>query len=296
MKVGITGAGGYVGSHLVASIAQRGHEVVPLSRDRGFRLGEPPSAELLAGLDAVIHTAYDFSARGWTEIERVNVGGSLALLDAATASGVSHFVFVSSLAAYEGCRSLYGRGKVKVEAEVLRRGESVVRPGTIFGGKGGGLFQSVSNLVAKVPVIPLPDRGDQTLYLIHIDDLCEILEMMIRLPLPDGQRLVTAACPEGMKFHEILRQLAQAGIKKALLPGPIGPDAAAFAGRRGCRRSKIAGPRRFASQSLEPQSFTEFQPSGAALRHAIPGFRVSGAGWVNPSDYVPRSGAIRQSR
>jgi len=221
MKVGITGAGGYVGSHLVASIAQRGHEVVPLSRDRGFRLGEPPSAELLAGLDAVIHTAYDFSARGWTEIERVNVGGSLALLDAATASGVSRFVFVSSLAAYEGCRSLYGRGKVKVEAEVLRRGGSVVRPGTIFGGKGGGLFQSVSNLVAKVPLIPLPDRGDQTLYLIHIDDLCEILEMMIRLPLPDGQRLVTAACPEGMKFHEILRQLARRqGSRRLFFPVP----------------------------------------------------------------------------
>ena len=142
MKVGITGAGGYVGSHLVASIAQRGHEVVPLSRDRGFRLGEPPSAELLAGLDAVIHTAYDFSARGWTEIERVNVGGSLALLDAATASGVSRFVFVSSLAAYEGCRSLYGRGKVKVEAEVLRREDPSSGQGRSSGARGEGCFRA----------------------------------------------------------------------------------------------------------------------------------------------------------
>ena len=96
------------------------------------------------------------------------------------------------MAAYEGSRSLYGRGKFKVEAEIVRRGGSVVRPGTIFGGKGGGLFHSVSNLVAKVPLIPLPDGGNQTLYLIHIDDLCELLEMMIRSPLPDGQRLVTA--------------------------------------------------------------------------------------------------------
>lgn len=221
MKVGITGAGGYVGSHLVASIARCGHEVMPLSRDRGFRLGEPPPIELLAGLDTVIHTAYDFSARGWPEIERVNVRGSLALLDATIASGVSRFIFISSLAAYEGCRSLYGRGKVLVEAEVLRRGGLVVRPGTIFGGRGGGLFQSVSNLVAKVPIIPLPDGGNQTLYLIHIDDLCELLATMIGLPLPDGQRLVTAACPKGMRFHEVLRQLAgRQGLRRFFFPVP----------------------------------------------------------------------------
>jgi NADH dehydrogenase len=221
MRVGVTGAGGYVGSHLVESLTGQGHEVVSLSRPLGFRLGEPPRPGDLAGLDAVIHAAYDFSARGWAEIERVNVMGSTLLLDATIAAGVSRFVFLSSLAAYYGCRSMYGRGKVRVELEVLPRGGYVVRPGTIFGGKGGGLFQSLANLVARSSIIPLPDGGSQRLYLVHIDDLVGLLEKLIRLDLPDNRRLVTAACPEGRTLREILGVLArEQGVRRFFLPVP----------------------------------------------------------------------------
>jgi nucleoside-diphosphate-sugar epimerase len=221
MKVGITGAGGYVGSHFAAWIANHGHDVVPLTRERGFRLGEPLPPDLVTGLDVVIHAAYDFSATGWDKIHRANVLGSLALLDAAMAAGVSQFVFISSLAAFHGCQSLYGKGKIEVEEAVLRRGGCVVRPGTIYGGKGGGLFQSVSRLVAKAPVVPLPGGGHQALFLVHIDDLSALVETMIRVPLGDGRRLIMAAYPESVEFKEVLLQLArQQGLKRVFLPVP----------------------------------------------------------------------------
>ena len=42
----------------------------------------------------------------------------MALLDAARAAGVGRVLFVSSISAYDGCRSAYGRGKLRVETAV----------------------------------------------------------------------------------------------------------------------------------------------------------------------------------
>jgi nucleoside-diphosphate-sugar epimerase len=175
----------------------------------------------MAVVDALVHVAYDFTARGWPEVERTNVRGSIALVRAAVAAGVRRLVFLSSMAAYDGCRSVYGRGKLAVEAEVLRQGGYVVRPGTIHGGEVGGLFRSLGNLVAKLPILPVPDLGNQIIYLVHIEDLIDLVERLLRTDLPERDRLVTAACPAGMKFREILGRIARRqGRRIILLPMP----------------------------------------------------------------------------
>ena len=221
MKVGVTGAGGYVGSHLAQCLKARGHTVVPLSRNRGFHLGKPIPPEMNLGLDALIHAAYDFTARTTEEIERLNVKGSIALFESAAAAGVGRLVFISSMAAFPTCRSDYGRGKLEVESQVLRLGGYVVRPGTIFGGQSGGVFRTLSTLVARLPVIPIPKTGRQVLYLVHIDDVSALAEQLIRTDLPPGSRLVHAACPEPVPLRDLLTQMAcTLGRRRVLLPVP----------------------------------------------------------------------------
>ncbi|MGD0651956.1 MAG: NAD-dependent epimerase/dehydratase family protein [Verrucomicrobiia bacterium] len=221
MKVGITGAGGYVGSHLARYLEERGHAVVRLSRSRGFRLGEPVRPEIVTGLDALIHAAYDFAARGAADIERVNVKGSIALFEAAAAAGVGRLIFISSMAAFPTCRSLYGRGKLAVETHVLRLGGDAVRPGTIYGGEAGGIFRSVSALAEKLPVIPLPGGGQQVFYLIHIDDLSALIERLLGTDLPDGRRLLRVACPEPLTLREVITRIARGlGQRRVFLPVP----------------------------------------------------------------------------
>jgi nucleoside-diphosphate-sugar epimerase len=223
MKVGITGAGGYVGSHLARSFEVQGHAVVRLSRTGGFHLGEPIQPEILTGLDALIHAAYDFGARSPSEIERVNVRGSIALFEAAALAGVGRLVFISSMAAFPGCRSLYGQGKLAVEAQVLRLGGYVVRPGTVYGAEHGGIFQTLSAVVEKLPVIPLPGSGRQALYLIHDDDLSAFIERLLRIDLPQGARLVNAACPEPLTLREVLARVARSlRHRRIFVPIPSG--------------------------------------------------------------------------
>jgi nucleoside-diphosphate-sugar epimerase len=117
MLVALTGATGFVGSYTAAALARAGHSVRALVRPTSnrapieahveeWRVGEQTDpqaiAGLVAGVDAVIHAAVDWSAREISDFMnfRVNVLGSLNLLEAARLAGVGQFLFVSSVAVY----------------------------------------------------------------------------------------------------------------------------------------------------------------------------------------------------
>jgi nucleoside-diphosphate-sugar epimerase len=219
--IAVTGAGGYVGGVLADSLERHGFDVVMLSRagfGRRFELSETPAADLLAGVDGLIHCAWDLRARG-AQARRINVEGSLALLQAAHTAGVSRVVFISSMAAYPGCRSMFGQAKLEVEAAVLRQGGVAVRPGLLFGKPAGGLLQTLERMVVRSSVLPLVG-GSAMLPLLHIDDLGALV-----LHLLSGQATVpalySAAHPDRVPFRTVLRTIATvAGRKVTFIPVP----------------------------------------------------------------------------
>jgi nucleoside-diphosphate-sugar epimerase len=82
---------------------------------------------------------------------------------------------VSSIAAFDGCRSLYGRGKLAVESAVLQAGGVRVRPGLVYGdSQGRGMVGSLAK-AAKLPIVPVFGDGTQPFYLAHVDDVTQVL-------------------------------------------------------------------------------------------------------------------------
>ncbi len=129
MLVALTGATGFVGSHTVGPLIATGHRVRALVRPgrdagriasrgvevcRGALGDEAALRALVAGVDAVVHTAYDsavWDAQDQLPHLRSNVLGSLILLELARQAGVRQFI--CTVSTYLLRRDVEGPGDVR---------------------------------------------------------------------------------------------------------------------------------------------------------------------------------------
>jgi nucleoside-diphosphate-sugar epimerase len=228
----ITGANGYIGSRIAAHLRREGWVVYELRHDLKsaiagdglllpYSLEEGVKPEVLRGVQALVHCAYDFRPVRWEEILTVNVKGSLRLFAAAREADVKRVIFFSSMSAFEGCRSLYGRGKMEVEKEALKMGAVVIRPGLVFGKDAGGTFGALHRLVSASKVVPLIGSGSQIQYLAHEEDLCCLVAKICAAEGDYIDSPISAAAERSVTLREIVKVVAEAqGQKKIVIPIP----------------------------------------------------------------------------
>jgi len=231
MRLAVTGGTGFVGSHLLDSALAAGHSVAALAR----RDQEPRDSldwisgsledrdalrRLVDGADAIIHVAGTISAPNAATFDKGNVEGTLAMLAAATAGGVSRFVHVSSLAAREPKLSLYGASKAKAEELVHSSGLEwvIVRPPAVYGPGDKETLELFR--MAKLGLMLMPPKGRVSV--IHADDLSSLL-LALAGPATPSNILVEAddGKPGGWSHREFAQALAAAvGTRPAILSSP----------------------------------------------------------------------------
>ncbi|MBN2265747.1 MAG: NAD-dependent epimerase/dehydratase family protein [Candidatus Aminicenantes bacterium] len=203
-----TGATGFIGRRLAASLCARGHDVVCLVRGTSDtspleglsvklaagELRDPASLDAaVRACDRVFHLAGVVQAVDDADFEAVNVRGTAALVEAClrSAPGLERFVLVSSIAAAgpsgpEGPRteadeprpvSPYGRSKLAAERVVLgasdRLPATIVRPPNVLGPGSRELERAIGLLRKRI----VPSIGDDLprTSLVDVDDLVEAL-------------------------------------------------------------------------------------------------------------------------
>ncbi len=224
----VSGSGGYLGSRVKAALQQRGWTVKELTRRPApgspairFRLGSEVPAVDLTGAKALVHCAYDFEQVSWSDIRAINVDGSEKLLRAAQQAGVEHLVLISSISAFEGCRSLYGKAKLEIEKIAHSLGAVVIRPGLIWGQRPGAMFGRLVNQVERSSVLPLFGGGSQIQYLVHDVDLSEVICRAAAgtISLPGAP--ITIAHEQPWTFRQILEEIGRAkGKRLRFVPAP----------------------------------------------------------------------------
>lgn len=221
----MTGATGFVGSHVLERALSAGHQVQALTRRSGGSQAsgqhqpswvegtlESPAglAKLCIGADAMIHIAGAVNVPTRKAFAAANIEGTEAVLAAAQAAGVKRFIHVSSLAAREPGLSNYGWSKAGAEQAV--RASSlpycIVRPPAIYGPRDGDMFEIFA--MARRGLILLPPAGRASL--IHVQDLAALLIKLASVPeFPAGKLFeVDDGTPGGLTHRALAAAIAEA--------------------------------------------------------------------------------------
>jgi nucleoside-diphosphate-sugar epimerase len=238
-RIFVTGARGFVGTHLVRRALAAGHAVTGVVRELPdavepgvsyvtmSRILDQP--ELLAGAKALVHAAairhrHGVGAREYQEANVDLVGRLLR----ASAGRVGRVVYVSSVGVYGFPRrlpvseqhpydpaTLYSATKVAAEKLVRGLGRElsldvvIARPCIVYGrGDRNGMMDKLAAMI-RAGRYRLVGEGDNTLHHVHVDDASAALLSLALEPRAAGEDVIVAG-PEWTTLRQMSERVASA--------------------------------------------------------------------------------------
>jgi UDP-glucose 4-epimerase len=250
----VTGAGGFVGRHLVPVLAGGGWRVRRAVRtlsgsDDEVLIGSIGPATnwqaALAGVEAVVHLAarvHHPGEEGAAELYRaVNTEGTLQLARCAAAAGGRRFVYISTILVNGGCtdgrapfreddipapRGVYGNSKAAAESGLKQLADTadmhitVIRPPLIYGAGALGNFRLLVRAIQRGIPLPFGAIRNRRAFL-GVQNLASFIAN--RLSGANGKfDIFLVADDMQMSTPEFVRQIARAAGKTArLVPMPV---------------------------------------------------------------------------
>ena len=240
MKIAVTGATGFVGSHLVPHLVDQGHHVVAVSR-RGRRLADwggavdaraadvelgTGLAAAIVGAEAVVHLVAIPRETGGRRFEAVNVTGTRQVVEAARAAGVSRFVHMSVLGVTDDPRLRYLASKWRGE-QIVRESDLdwvILRPSLLFGA-GDGFFNLVKTTLTwwSPGIVAIPGDGQTRFQPLSVDDMAVAIERCV-VEADRSRTVLELGGPAYVTYRQIVDEVMHVTRKRRLpihVPVPI---------------------------------------------------------------------------
>ena len=235
--VTVFGGSGFIGSHVVRHLAERGYRVRIAVRDTEQALGLKVAGNLgqvsaiattitdRASVDAAVRDATAvinlvgiLYERGRRSFQAIHVDAARNVAEAAAAAGVKYMVHVSALGADANSPSKYARSKAAGEAAVHGAfpKATILRPSVVFG-PGDGFFNMFGEIAQKLPVLPYftnayphaPEGGGSKFQPVYVSDVAEAIATAVSTDAHAG-RTYELVGPRVYDMRQILTIVNQA--------------------------------------------------------------------------------------
>ncbi|HEU4508017.1 MAG TPA: NAD(P)H-binding protein [Pyrinomonadaceae bacterium] len=231
MRIAITGANGFVGSHLTRRLESEGHGLVLIARtpakDDTRRVVCDVSdmgllTRLFQGCNAVAHCAGINREIGGQTYERVHVRGTRNVVEAAKRAGVGKIVLMSFLRARPDCGSAYHESKWEAEEIVRNSGldYTIVKAGVVYG-RGDHMLDHLSHALHTFPVFGLVGLKEKSIRPLAVEDLVHVMRAAL-IDRRMKRQTVAVVGPEEIFLSEAVRRVAEVvGKQPLMVPLPV---------------------------------------------------------------------------
>ncbi len=197
-KILITGANSYIGTSFEYYVKQWANDYIVDTidmKDVSWRNKDFSKYDVVFHVAGIAHSDVgNVSQETKKFYYKVNTDLAVETAKKAKESGVSQFIFMSSIIVYSGCKetminadtkpkplNFYGDSKWQADQKVRELGTElfkvvVLRPPMIYGKGSKGNYPQLVKLATKLPVFPKVKNKRSMLY---IDNLCEFIRLMI---------------------------------------------------------------------------------------------------------------------
>ena len=223
MRIFITGASGFIGTHLTRSHCANGHQVTAcvrggnhsrynhigvVTKHLDFTQSIAPSDWLphLDNIDVVINAVGIIEQTRKQSFDLIHNQTPCALFQACELAGVKRVIQISALGADDTAFSQYHLSK-KAADDYLQQLDLdwiIVKPSIVYGA--GSSSMNFFKAIANLPLIPVIGGGDQQIQPIHISDFARAIERLIQ-PETSGKIIVDMVGPEPITIKQLYSDL-----------------------------------------------------------------------------------------
>ncbi|MEO7261149.1 MAG: NAD(P)H-binding protein [Jatrophihabitantaceae bacterium] len=227
----VTGASGFIGSHLCRALELAGHRVRAMTRhpDSYTGAGQPMAGDVgepsslrqpLAGVDVAYYLVHSLDS---AEFEDVDARAARAFGAAAAEAGVRRIIYLGGLGAEDQRLSAHLRSRRAVESLLGQAGVpvTVLRAAVVIG-HGGISWEITRQLVDHLPVMIAPRWVSTRTQPIALADVVRYLVAVLAAPESTGQ-VYEIGGPEVLRYIDMLQRAARIQHKRMLpvLPVPL---------------------------------------------------------------------------